>query len=273
MSTTAADNASPDQKRWLEPIARMGYAARGVIYLIIGGLACMSAFGYGGKTTGSRGALAELLDAPYGWAMVAVLALGLLGYSVWRFCQGVFDADAHGTDTKGIAIRTGLVVSATTHLFLALWALSVIFGSTSRGDAGGSKESLVAKTMSYEFGHWIVGLVGLAVVGVGVAHFLKGYDEKFEKRFTWSSEVRAKLKPFCKFGLYARGLIFVILGGFTIYAAVSTDPSKAGGLSEAMGWLRDRPYGAWIFAVTALGLFCFGVYSIVESIYRRVELA
>lgn len=263
---------STEDTKWLEPVARAGYAARGVIYLIIGGLATMTAFGFGGETTGSKGALSNLLQAPYGWLLVLVVALGLFSYSTWRFCQAIFDTDDHGTDAKGMAIRGGLLVSATTHVLLAFWAVSVVLGSASSSGSGSEKESLVATVMSYTFGHWLVGLIGLAVIGVGVAHFLKGYDEQFEKRFTWSSDTRSKLKPFCKFGLYARGALFAILGGFVIYAAVTTDPSKAAGLSEAMSWLRGQPYGALLFTAAAFGLTCFGIYSIVEAIYRRVDV-
>ena len=48
----AVHKASP----FVEKFARLGYASKGVIYVIVGALAAMSAFSFGGDTTGSRGA-------------------------------------------------------------------------------------------------------------------------------------------------------------------------------------------------------------------------
>ncbi|TWT73419.1 hypothetical protein Pla123a_37540 [Posidoniimonas polymericola] len=196
------------QQDWLENLARLGYASRGAIYLIIGGLAVLSAFGEGGKVTDSKGALSKVLESPGGWLIVLALAVGLVGYSIWRFCQVVYDPDHHGTDAKGIAVRAGMAVSGATHVLLAGWAAKVALGYAT-GSSGGSdgKESLVRMLMSQPFGQWLVGGLGVILVGVGVAHFLKGYKKKFEKYFTWSHDKRKVLQPICQAGLYARGVL------------------------------------------------------------------
>lgn len=267
-SATAA--ASHQGRQWLEKLARLGYASRGVIYLIIGGLALMAAFGQGGQTTGTRGAVLQVLDFPGGWALVLLIALGLVGYSVWRFCQAAFDADGHGKDAKAWAIRAGLFASSVTHLLLAIWAGKLAFGQASGGSSGGSKETLVATLMSQPFGQWLVGALGLILIGVGLAQFAKGHQEKFEKYFTWDYDKRRNLAAFCKFGLYARGVIFAIVGGFIVYAAITTNPSNAGGLREALQWLQSQAFGPWLLGLVAAGLLCFGFYSCIEAVYRRI---
>jgi len=50
---TARNAAS---SRWMTVLARLGYAAKGIVYLIIGWLAVQLVIGAGGKTTDQRGA-------------------------------------------------------------------------------------------------------------------------------------------------------------------------------------------------------------------------
>jgi hypothetical protein len=55
----------------LEQLARLGYAARGTVSLIVGGLALLAAFGQGGEATGSKGALQALMTQPLGEVLLA----------------------------------------------------------------------------------------------------------------------------------------------------------------------------------------------------------
>jgi hypothetical protein len=255
---------------WLARLARLGYGARGTIYLLIGWFALRSATGWGGRTVDSKGAIMSVLSAPGGWIMVLAIALGLLGYSGWRLCQGALDADSLGRDSRALASRTGMIVSGITHFMLACWAGSVALGLVSGGEWG-TNRSLVAMLLAKPFGSWLVGIAGATLAGVGIAQFHKGHNESFERRFCWRSDERRKLILFCKFGLYARGVVFAIIGWFVIYAAVTTNPNEAGGLRDALQWLSTQPYGAWLLGIVALGLMSFGVFSIIEARYRRLE--
>jgi hypothetical protein len=125
----------PGRNRGLALLARSGYAARGVVYLIIGGLAVVAASGQGGQTTDTHGALTSLLTQPFGKIVLAIVALGLIGYALWRVVQALADVDHHGTDPKGLATRGGLLVSAVTHALLALFALSLTFGAAAAAAA------------------------------------------------------------------------------------------------------------------------------------------
>jgi hypothetical protein len=273
VSTVSKQPATAERhgRAWLERLARVGYAARGVIYIIVGVLAFLAAIGSGGRATGTKGAITTLLEAPAGWLLVLAISLGLFGYSIWRFCQGFFDADNHGRGGKALAIRGGLISSSVTHLLLAVWAGELALGASTSSGSDGGNESIVASLMSQPFGQWLVGLFGVILIGVGFAQFAKGHDETFEKHFTWNQETRRKLAGFCRFGLYARGVIFVIVGTFIIFAAVNMDPSDAGGLQEALAWLGSQPFGPWLLGLVAAGLVCFGIYSGVEAVYRRVS--
>ncbi|MCE8015591.1 DUF1206 domain-containing protein [Halomonas sp. MCCC 1A17488] len=263
---------APDRREALTLLARWGYAARGVVYLLVGGLAALAALGQGGETTDSRGALERLMTAPWGGVLLGAISVGLVGYAVWRCTQAVKDTDRHGTDAQGLAIRAGLLVSAGTHLLLAFFAASLIFtlGGGS-GDSGSGSESLAGWLMQQPYGRWLVGAVGLAIIGAGIAHGIKGWKMKFHRHFDMPSRTQRWAYPVCRFGLVVRGLVFLLIGAFFILAAYEVDPGEAGGLTDVFSTLRSQAFGRWLLAFVALGLFSFGLYSLLEAVYRRVN--
>ena len=82
---------NPDHRDAITVLARMGYASRGIVYVLVGGLAALAVFGQGGQTEGSRGALERVLVAPFGKVLLGIIAIGLVGYSLWRTIQAVKD--------------------------------------------------------------------------------------------------------------------------------------------------------------------------------------
>ncbi|SDN86235.1 DUF1206 domain-containing protein [Vreelandella arcis] len=268
----ATSSQTPDHRDAISLFARMGYAARGIVYVLVGGLAALAVFGQGGQTEGSRGALERVLTAPFGKVLLAIMAIGLVGYAMWRCIQAIKDADHHGHGAKGLAIRAGLLASAVTHTLLAFFAATLIFqfGGSSGGSGGGS-QGVAGWLMQQPFGRWLVGAVGLVLIGVGIAHALKGYKAKFDKHFEMPKQTQQWAYPICRFGLAVRGLVFVIVGCFFIIAAYQFDPSEAGGIDEVFTTLRSQIYGKWLLAFVAIGLFAFGIYSLLAAVYRRVD--
>src|SRR5918992_1253022 len=105
----AARRASP----WVERIPRFGYAAKGVVYVVMGVLAVLAAVNAGaGSTTDQNGAFQTIEEAPFGQVLLGVVAVGLVGYVLWRSIQVVADPDDEGTGAKGVAKRIGYAGSA-----------------------------------------------------------------------------------------------------------------------------------------------------------------
>jgi hypothetical protein len=282
MSTATATAEHLQDHSAIETAARAGYAARGAVYTLIGGLALAAAFSGGGQSAeGSRGALATLLDEPFGQALIVIIAIGLFGYAIWRLVQGLKDPDGHGTDAKGTAVRIAFIISAVLHTLLALYCLSLVFGWTfglgGGGSSGGSgsgvggADKLTAELMSVTAGRWLVGLVGVTVIGAGIAQFVRGYKQNFRRYLALSGDAMRRWRPVCRAGLYARGVAFAIIGGFLIVAAWQADPSEARGLGGALETLRSWEFGPWLLGLVALGLLAFAAYSFVEAYARRIR--
>lgn len=269
MATSAQ---TPDHRDAIVFLARAGYASRGIVYLIVGGLAALAVSGQGGKTTGSRGALESLLAAPMGDVLLGIIAVGLVGYALWRSIQAIKDTDHHGTGAKGMAIRGGLFVSAISHILLAVFAASLIFTFGSSGGSGSGSQGMAGWLMSQPYGRWLVGAVGLAIIGAGIAHELKAWHVKFDKHFMMPAHTKHWAYPICRFGLAIRGVLFAVVGGLFLLAAYQVNPEQAGGIDQAFSYLRSQSYGTLLLAVVAIGLFAFGIYSLLEAVYRRINL-
>lgn len=252
-----------------EVLARMGYSARGVVYLIVGGLAVADAYAPGKESTDTKGALATILSQPFGDVLLGIVAAGLIGYAIWRIIQAVADVDGHGNGLKGVAVRSGLLGSAVTHALLAVFALSIIFGW---GTGGGenSTQDWTARLLSKEYGQWLVAGIGALIIGVGLAHIYKGATAQYRKYMNVDQAGRWA-DPICRFGLIARGVVFGIIGGFFIIAAIHFSSGEVRGLRGALNTLENQPYGSYLLGVVALGLIAFALYNFIEAAYRRIN--
>jgi hypothetical protein len=154
---------------------------------------------------------------------------------------------------------------------LAVFALSLIFGWGSSGGGDSGARNWTAWLLQQPFGRWLVGLIGLAIIGAGIGHTIKGCRAKFEKYLQMDVATLDKVSPVCRFGLMARGIVFVIIGGFLVVAAVEFNSAEARGLQGALQALQQQPYGWILLGIVALGLAAFGVYSLIEAWYRRID--
>lgn len=251
--------------------ARAGYAARGLVYLLIGGLALRTLIGGGGRTTDSRGALQTLADEPFGIVTLTIVAASLVGYAVWRSIQALADADQHGSDFKGLVIRAGLMVSAVIHIALAIFVGKLVIGSGG-SDGGQGSQGMAQWVMEQPYGQTILALTGALIMAAGVAHGIKGWREQFAKHLQMPQSLQPKLYPLCRFGLISRGIVLAIIGSFFIWAALQADASEAQGVAGVMEFLRQQLFGKVLLGAMSLGLLAFGCYSLILSRYRRLGI-
>lgn len=251
--------------RWFHVLARAGMATRGVLFAIIGGLALALALGAGGKTTDNQGALATVAKAPFGKVVLVVLAIGLLGYALWRLAQTFLDTDDKGEGAGALASRAAKIGSAIAYGSLFVVAVSLITGSG--GGGGNSEKSTTAGVLGWPAGQWIVGAVALIIFGVGVWNVYRGISANFMKRLRTNSDA---VKTVGRVGHIGRGVVFGLIGVFLMKAAIEYDPKEAVGLDGALARLADRAYGPWLLALVALGLIAFALFCLAEARYREV---
>src|SRR5687768_1449513 len=126
MGAASADAAKEMMRGWIEPVARIGYAAKGSIYLLVGVLAVMAALNLGGSINGPKEALARLEPKAFGKVILSLVCAGLACYSVWRFVQSFFDPDHKGKSAKGLLVRAGFAISGVVHAYLAVAVANIV---------------------------------------------------------------------------------------------------------------------------------------------------
>jgi Domain of Unknown Function (DUF1206) len=267
-----AKNAAHSARPWMERFARLGYATEGAMYTLIGVLAAGVAFGVGGRATGQQGALEIVAGSPFGGVLVGLIALGFLGYALWRGVQAIADPDGEGTDLKAVGKRIGYGVSALVYAALAFSAIGLILGSASEG--GGTPDDWTALLLSWPLGQVLVAGVGTVVAGLGLRELYQAYRARFLEYLKieeMGEKVRKWSKRWGRLGITARGIVFGVVGTFLIRAALEYDPQEARGLGGALQTLAQQPLGQWLLGAVALGLIAYGLFMLSVARYRHID--
>lgn len=262
----------PQARRTLEIAGRIGHAAKGVIYVLIGALALMAAFGEGGTATGGDGVVRWIAQQAFGQLLLVGVGIGLGAYALWRAVCAIVDPEGDST-----ALRIGYGASAFVHLSLSILAFQILTG---RGAGGGGQRTWVAEVLSWPGGPALVVLAGLAVLAAGAyqlykAATLRFQDELATERMTFSA-ARWSIR-IGRAGIAARGVVFLVVGTFFARAGLSASPGEAKGVGAALTYLAKQPYGRLLLAGVAAGLllygvFMFGVFMFIEARYRRIRV-
>jgi hypothetical protein len=241
----------------LETLTRAGFAARGVMYGLIGFLALKT-----GRTEDGAGAM-RFLSEGSGKLVLAVMAVGFIGYGIWRIAEAAFDSEGHGSDAKGVAVRAGGAVSGVIHFILAYLAARLAMGSG--GGGGNSAQESTATALDLPGGALLVGLAGAALLAVGAFQLVKAVRGDFLKQLDQRAAGQDWVKWLGRAGYAARGIVFLLMGWFLAQAGFSADAGEAGGMGEALSALPPT-----LRLVVAAGLFLFGLFSFVEARHRRI---
>lgn len=270
------NRAEHEVGEWVEPFARFGIAAKGLVYLLVGVLAAMAVFSSGGSNNGKNGALQTIAEQPFGKILLGIVVLGLLGYVAWRMIQAFKDPDGYGTDKKGILKRTGFFFSGLIYLFFAFSGLRLMFpglGGSGNGGSGGGRQMMVAKVLEQPFGQWLIGIAAAILIFKGIQQLYKAYSAKFKRKVNEAEMSHKEHVTFMRtgrVGLTARGIVWGILGYFLIQAALQSDPSEAKGTEGALDFLSFTG-GPWLMGAVALGLAAYGIFMFVMAKYRHME--
>ncbi|HEX6435235.1 MAG TPA: DUF1206 domain-containing protein [Gemmatimonadales bacterium] len=266
-------NPATEVAPWIERLARVGYAAKALLYITIGYLASQAAMGPGGRVTDTQGALRVVHDASYGRALLFVVAAGLLGYGLWRVVEALLDPERRGTGWKALAVRAGFLVRGLFHGGLALTAFRLALQERS-GGAGDQVRRWTGRAFELPAGELLVGLAAAFIAGYGLYQFYRAWSPKLQRHLQLGElppEVRRWVLGVSRFGIAARGIVFCLIGFFLTRALLRHDAAEAGGLRESLRALANL--GRWPFVVVALGLVAYGVYELVNARYRQISIA
>jgi hypothetical protein len=271
--STKEKKAEAGAETVVDRLARLGLASRGLVYLLIAWTALRIALanGSGGGEADRKGAMATFAHNIPGKVVLVVMALGFAGYSIWRLTEVIWghrdDDGAARWVKRGASLCRAILYGAFA------WSAmrAAVQGQSGQGSNSTSKQT-TAGLLSHSGGRWAVVILGVGFVVAGIALTARGVLRKFERKLR-TQDMGKRIEPIVAAlgvgGQTARGVVFGIVGGFFIDAAVSYDPGKAQGLDGALRSLARAPFGLALLVVVTVGLAAFGAYSLAEARYRE----
>jgi uncharacterized protein DUF1206 len=247
---------------WLELLERLGYLVRGALYAVMGLLALGIALRVGGQTTDLSGSLVFLIRNPFGKLVLVVVAVGLAAYSLWGFTRAIYDPLHRGSDAGGYSARLGFVSSAVSYAAIVFFALQILVGSG--GTSGDSTQKTIAAILTHPGGGWLTGIIGLVAIGIGLGQFLEAYRATFKEDLKGAEMTASERKlaiGLGRFGMFARGVIFLIIGWFLVQAGIHHDAGQVQGFGGAFLFLLGQPFGRVVLGIIALGFVALGLHS------------
>jgi Domain of Unknown Function (DUF1206) len=256
----------------LELLERLGYVVRGALYAVMGLLALRVVLSVaGGQTTDLTGSLVFLVGNPLGKLVLIVAAVGLAAYSLWGLTRAIYDPLHRGSDASGYMARLGFLTSALSYAAIVWFALQLLAGSGATTSDG--TKTTIATVLTHPAGGALTILIGLVVIGIALGQFLEAYRATFArdlKGTEMSPRTRDIAVKLGRFGMFARGVIFLIIGWFVVQAGVHHDPAQTQGFSGAFVFLLAQPFGRVLLGVVALGLVALGLHSFACARWVRL---
>ena len=253
-------------------VARAGLLARALVYCLVAGLLATAAFAPGGQDEGysPSDTFQSLETQPFGQIMLSLIAAGLFAYALWRGLQAALDTSDKGNDLMGILARIGMVMSGMSYLLVGVGAVLVLQGQN-EGSGGGMTEQFASWTLAHPFGTYALMGFGLIVLGIGGAQFWRGATRQWISGFDLPGSPGISCRAI-DLAIAGRGVLIGLIGVFLIWAGYSGDSSDAKGMASLLGWLREQPFGLWLYLGSALIIAGYGYYSIFQTRYLTIDI-
>ena len=262
------------RKPWVQSFARIGFYAKGILFVIIGVSAVMLAAGLrGGRISDPIGAMSALTQVAYGKVLLVLLTVGALGHGLWNVLRGIADVDDTGKGLKGMIARTASIGIGIFYFILAFIAAQTVFTDPHVPENGQGEQTITWVFLSIPLGAIVVLLIGLGFFGAAIHECYSGVSGKFQDNYkTW------KLGPYTEkvisvlgvISFITRAILYILVGYFFFRAANLNDPAQAEGIDGALLALAQSQFGSILLFASGFGLVCHGVLAFFEAKYRRI---
>ena len=266
--------SGPDVDRHVERLGRVAVATQGLVYLVVGLLAAEVAGGDRNAKASQQGAIQSVARQPLGHLLLIGLAVGLASHAAWRAVLAI-RGEPGQEDGSSVAKRIGNVGRAVVYASLTFAAVRILSES---GSAGGGGDRQAARSTSIALGlpggRLLVVVAGAAVIGAGLWNGYRGVTRHFVRSLDLSSlddGRRHLVELLGTAGYLARAVAFSLVGWFLLASGLHRDPRQTRGLDGALHELAGTSKGPVLLLVVALGLVMFGVYRMLDAVYRRSD--
>ena len=250
-------------------LVTVGLITYGIVHILVGWIAAQVAWGGGGSSqeASQQGALAELAQNSFGVVVLWLTVVGLFAMAVWQAAEAAWGHRDKPAGFKRIRKRLSSVGRAITYAAIAIAAITALRGASQSGDQ--KQEGWTARLLALPFGRVLVGVVGVVIIAVAVRLVIKGIKGKFTNDL--DGGISRNAKRLGQVGYISKGVAMAVVGGLFGWAALTYDPSKAGGLDDALRTINSAPLGSVLLTIVALGLVCFGVFCFYWARHPKID--
>jgi hypothetical protein len=265
-SPKAAASAA-QSSRAFQIAARAGYVVLGLVHIIIGAIAISVAVGAGGGEADQGGAMEQIARVPFGVVVLWLIVLGLFALGVWQIAEAFLERDPDTKKKWGRRIKE----VGTAVAYFAIGGTALVYALGGQSDSSQSSAKMTADLMAAPGGILVVVLIGLVVLGVGIAFIVRGIKRSFEKHLSLpAGKTGDGIRTLGTVGYVAKGIAVAVVGVLFVVAAITHDPEKAGGLDAALKSLAALPFGQVVLWLVGAGLIVYGVYCFARARYARL---
>lgn len=268
------------RNRWGERAVRVGLAARGVVFLVLGYLVARVALGALGETSTSQpasvpGVPQALAAQPGGQVALAVLGVGLMLYALFS----LLDTALHHNDESPAGKRWGdralSAFGVVMYAGLSVYCFTVAFGGERKtsGQDAQQKTQLSATVLRWPAGWFWLGLFGVLLLVMAAFLVSRAYRRSFRSRFDrdrMSDRVWRAAVVLGTVGYLGRAALFAVVGCCILSAAVENDPKHGQGVNGSIRILAKSTPGPVLLWLLAASIVAYGLYMFVETRYRHV---
>lgn len=249
-----------DKSQRFITLVRLGFAARGLTYMLLGWLALETAR----RVEAGNEAVFNLLDEwSAGKVVLWIVALGLLAYAVFKFICAGGDIMHRGNDAKGVAERVGDAASGVAYTILAYAAYQ--FATDEKEAAHDATRQTAASVLSMDLGGVLLGVVGLGFLAGAAMQARHALTARFMRTLDARAPREAVLIG--RIGHAARAAVFAVIGWSMVRAAWIDSASEVKGVGEALASLRDNNV---LYTGVSVGLILFGAFSMIMARYAII---
>lgn len=259
---------------WFGDAARLGHLSTGVVYVVVGLVTLGAAFTTRLPPRSAEGALRHMFQGSLGTVALVGIGLGLIVDAAWQVVRAATDADLAGRGLRGVAERVGWVFSGLVHLGLGVGAIRIAFGFHQVG-AERQARGWTAFGLSLPFGRWLVATVAIGTIAVALVMLVRAGVGQVDSRIDWqrmSPGARMLARAHGRLGMVARSLVYMVIGGFLLRAALESSAQQTRGVAGAFRAIRAEPWGWAVLAFIAIGFIANGVLEFVRVRYRSTPV-
>jgi Domain of Unknown Function (DUF1206) len=268
---TAVDRAfasSATRRTTLTFLARIGFAARGLVYLLVGGFAAAAGLGLGKEPHGIMDAVQAVTGSQLRLILAVSIGFGLACLAAYFGVVGTWHC-LRGKGTRRWLFAGGMLGDAVIYAAVMICILGLLIG----WQPDGEREAQVwtAWAFAKPFGRVCVGVVGFAILacGIGVIAWVMSTD--IDDDVDLPEDQKQFIEPVGRFGLAGRGLAVALVGVYWISAAINVDASKAHELGGALQAAQQNSKGWLLLLTLAVAFVASSVFDFVEAVYHRPE--